>query len=86
MIFEEIAPYLNKIVHMKLKNKKRKVGWLVCDHYHEISEVPLREVHCVKVRFGEKNIYSAKRTDIKILKQNAETYQIEDILKIRSCI
>ena len=67
-------------------NKKRKVGWLVVDHYHEISENPLKEVHCVNVRFGKKHIQPNRHFDMKLLKRQAEIFQIEDILDIRSCL
>ena len=86
MLYEEVMPYLNKIVQVNLKNKKRKLGWLVVDHYHQFSEEPLKEVHCVKVRFGESNILQDKQADLKKLKHKAETFRIEDIKNIRSCI
>lgn len=86
MLYKEITPFLNKMVRVNLKNKKRKVGWLVVDFYHEASQGPLAEIHCVKVRFGEKHIQPNKNFDMKILKQNAETFKMEDIMDIRSCI
>ena len=86
MIYEEIIPYLNKIVRVNLKNRKRKIGWLIMDHYHQFSDTPLKEVHCVNVRLGERNLQSNKTLDLKKLKSQAETFQIEDISKIRSCL
>ena len=86
MLYEEVMPYLNKIVQVNLKNKKRKIGWLVVDHYHEISEEPLKEVHCVKVRIGANNIHLNKNIDILQLKKKAKTLQIVDIIAIRSCL
>lgn len=86
MLYEEIAPYLNKIVRLNLRNKKRKLGWLVVDHYHEISENPLKEVHCVNVRFGKRHLLPNRNFDMKALKREAEIFQIEDILNIRSCL
>jgi hypothetical protein len=86
MLYEEITPYLNKIVRLNLRNKKRKLGWLVVDHYHEISENPLKEVHCVNVRFGKKHIEVNRKFDMKVLDREAEIFQIKDILSIRACL
>ena len=86
MVYEEIVPYLNKFVQVNLKNKKRKLGWLVVDFYHEVSEEPLKEVHCVNVRFGESYAKPNNISDIKALKEKAETFQIDDILKIRASL
>jgi len=86
MVYEEITPYLNKIVRLNLRNKKRKLGWLVIDNYHEVSSEPLMEVHCVNVRFGKKMIQANRRFEMKDLKNEAEVLQLIDILNIRSCL
>jgi hypothetical protein len=86
MRYQEITPYLNKIVRLNLRNKKRKIGWLVVDHYHEISTEPLKEVHCVNVRFGKKYIQPEKKIDMMVLQREAEIFQIEDIVNIRACL
>ena len=86
MVYEEITPYLNKMVRLNLRNKKRKIGWLVVDFYHEVSEEPLKEVHCLNVRFGKKTIDQNRNFDIRELKKQAEVFKIEDIINIRSCL
>jgi len=86
MVYEEIIPYLNQIVKVNLVNKKRKLGWLIIDNYHEVSEEPLKEVHCVNVRFGKKHFHSGRRINMDALKGQAEIFQIKDILNIRSCL
>jgi hypothetical protein len=86
MVYEEIAPYLNKIVRMNLKLRKRKLGYLVVDFYHQVSREPLKEVHCVNVRFGKKHFPHKEYIDIQAFKHHSEVLQIEDILNIRSCL
>ena len=85
MVYQEILPYLNKIVHVKLKNKKRKVGWLVISS-HEAPEEHINEVHCIPVRFGEKHAQPAHLMEWKNLEHRAKMVRMEDILSIRSCI
>jgi len=80
MTHKEITPYLNKIVRVYLKNRKRKIGWLVFDYYHEVSVGPMAELHCIKVRFGENNIQPNKNFDIKTLKQKSQIVKMEDII------
>ena len=85
MVYKEISPYLNKMVHVKLKNKKRKVGWLVIAN-HELDEDLIKEVHCVNVRFGEKYARHSQDMDRATLLQNGQAVQMKDILTIRSCL
>jgi hypothetical protein len=83
MVYDEITPYLNKIVRLNLKNKKRKIGWLLVDTYHQVSENPLKEVHCVNVRFGRK-LNLRNSIDMKSVANYSEVIQIEDIRTINS--
>ena len=86
MTYEEIIPYLNSLVRLNLINKKRKLGWLVVDHYHEISKEPLKEIYCINMRFGKKHFQSNRNMNMDILRHEAEVFQIQDILTIRSCL
>jgi hypothetical protein len=83
MVYDEIIPYLNKIVRLNLKNKKRKIGWLVVDTYHQVSENPLLEVHCVNVRFGKK-LNLRESVDMKVIANYAEVIQLDDIRNINT--
>ena len=83
MVYDEITPYLNKIVRLNLKNKKRKVGWLLADNYHEVLENPLSEVYCVNVLHGKK-LDLKNSVNIKSVVPYSEIIQIEDIMTIRS--
>jgi len=86
MTYQEITPHLNKIAKLNLKNNKRKVGWLYADIYHQISEQPLKEIHCVKVHYGRRLIHMRESIDPKEIRKHCETIAIEDILCIRSSI
>jgi len=82
MIYEDVKPHLNKIVRIKLKNTKRKVGWLFVDFYHEVSSDPLKEVHCVNVLNGKKICRGGSVIDMKLVQRYSEIIQIEDISRI----
>ena len=83
MTYEEVTPHLNKIVRLSLKNKKRKIGWLYVDFYHEVSSDPLKEVHCVNVINGKKISNGDAIIDMKRVERFSEVIQIEDIFTIR---
>jgi len=85
MTFEEVTPHLNKISRIKLKNNKRKVGWLFYDCYHQLSSEPIKEVHCVNMHIGRKLNELVDTLDALALKPHSTSMQIEDILDIRSC-
>ena len=63
---------------------RRRGGWLFVDFYHQVSEEPLKEVHCVKVpdrkRLGLRN----SEVDMNSVERFSEIILIEDIYKIRS--
>lgn len=84
MTYDEIEPYFNKIVRLDLKNKKRKIGWLFFDHYHEVSSNPLMEVHYVGVQKRKKLGHSHVRVDMKSVVRYSQIIQIEDIDKVHS--
>ena len=86
MTYEEITPHLNKIVRLEFKNKKRKIGWLFIDYYHQISEEPLNEVHCVNVLDGKKLALLNFEIDMKSVERYSKKIQLADIHKIRSSI
>ena len=84
MTYDEVTPYLNKIVRLNLKNSKRKIGWLCIDLYHEVSDDPTKEVHCVNVLKGKKLFRGSAAVDMKLVELCSEIIQIEDISKIHS--
>jgi hypothetical protein len=83
MIYEEITPHLHKIVVLNLKNKKRKVGWLVVD---ECATHPIKEIQCVNVHYGRRFIHLRESIDPKEIRPHSEMIAIEEILNIRSSI
>ena len=85
MTFEEVTPHLNKITRLKLKNNKRKVGWLYYDFYHRLNGEPLKEVQCVNVHYGRKLNQSDQNIDAASLKSYSSPVLIDDIVDIRSC-
>lgn len=84
MTYEEVAPHLNKITRLKLKNNKRKVGWIYYDTYHMLGSEPYKEVHCLNVPQGKRLIQSVKDVDPIALKPYSIRILLEDILHIRS--
>ncbi len=84
MTFEEVTPHLNKITRLKLKNNKRKIGWLYYDFYNKLKGEPLKEILCVNVLHGRKLIQLNKNIDALALKQHSIPILIEDIEHIRS--
>jgi len=84
MTFEEVSPHLNKISRLRLKNNKRKVGWLYYDSYHQLGEEPMREVHCVNVHYGRRLVQPGNIDPVR-LRPYAARILMEDIVDIRSC-
>jgi hypothetical protein len=86
MKFEELAPHLNKIATLYLKNKKRKVGWLFVDTDDKIPEQPLIEVYFVSLQKGRKLTNVLEKNDVKALAQSQhhEKILLNEIVRVRS--
>jgi hypothetical protein len=86
MTYLEVTPHLNKLVKINLKNKKRKTGWLFFDRDKTVPETAYSEVKCVNIHFGRKCIYGHEVPEAASFKAYSETFLVDEISGIRSCL
>ena len=82
MVYEEVAPHLNKIAKLDLRNNKRKVGWLFVqpgNHEHLADKV-----HFVNVLNGKRHLTATSEKQEALLNDCSELINLEDIISIRS--
>jgi hypothetical protein len=86
MRFEDLAPHLNKIATLYLKDNKRKVGWLFVDIDHKSSGQHLLEVYFVSLQKGRKLTNFLENNDVKALAQSQhhEKILLKEIVRVRS--
>lgn len=84
MRFEDIAPHLNKIATLYLKNNKRKVGWLFTESLDRMPSDPVAEIYFVNIQKGRKLIKSIDDIDLNALEPVSECIPVNEIVRIRS--
>ena len=83
MTCPEIIPHFNKLVKVRLKNNRRKTGWLYFNSQRHIPEGTFDEVLCVGVCAGRKlesgiPLPESENVNSRVL--------VEEIEGIRSCL
>lgn len=85
MKFEEIAPHLNKIATLYLRNNKRKVGWLFLENKTGLTDDDAEgEVYFVNVQKGRRLVQFMHSDDQSALEPVREKIPVREILRIRS--
>ena len=84
MILNEIAPHLNKIATLYLKNNKRKVGWIFMDQPMKTSPDSMTEIYFISVQKGKRCVKALETMNRELLHPHCELIPIESIERIRS--
>ena len=84
MTCEELTPHFNKLVKIRLENKKRKTGWLLFNDRFQVPEGDFEEVICLDVHSGRKLM--AGGPGLKPAIDAGEKLSIRSIQGIRSCL
>ena len=86
MGLDDIAPHLNKISTLYLKNNKRKVGWLMMGNSenNDNESVSGTLLYFISVQIGKKMITEIANKDLNALGPFSEAIPIEMIERIRS--
>ena len=86
MGLDDIAPHLNKIATLYLKNNKRKVGWLFVENEMTSTDKYDRGqiIYFISVQKGKKLITELESRDHKALEPYREEIPVELIERIRS--
>ena len=84
MTCPEVFPHFNKLVKIRLKNKKRKTGWLVFNTQREVPENPFEEVICLDVPAGRRLMAGNSRAGEEDVR--GDRFHIAEIDDIRSCL
>ena len=84
MTCEEIAPHMYKLAKIRLKNNKRKTGWLFHVASQEVPTASYTEIHCLNVHYARRIMDVKNLAESTTLKLHSDPISIEDIQYIRS--